>query len=428
MLVTGRLYMLMMGLFSPVMMLGNYFQNRKQGKMSYRQQLADYKDKKRRIEADAAQAVVDERLARRLDAPDPAMVLLVANGPRARLWERRTTDPDYLAVRVVGDLESEVTVDDPEQLEHRRKTIRTAYDVPVTIPLAERGVVGIAGRDDLPRRVASWAVAQLAVLQSPRDTLVYVLTDPDGAPAWDWLRWLPHARPSFGQDTVTTVGIDAETCARTGSPSCSRPCRQAAQERAPAPGDRRSDPASSSSTAPAAPAAPGVVALLKEGPPLGIYSICLDADERLLPEEADRGRVVDDRSGLTAPPAADHRRRRRDAGPRRAAVAAAGRPGAGAAPRHLRWRRRLGSCPRRAGSPRSMQLEPSAAQTIMAALGGAAALHRGASSGSPSTVPSPSTCAATARTGWSPAPPAPASPSCCSRWWPPSRSPTGRTR
>ena len=81
-LVTGRLYMLMMGLFSPVMMLGNYFQNRKQGKMSYRQQMADYKDKKRRIEEDAEQAVVDERLARRLDAPDPAMVLLVANGPR----------------------------------------------------------------------------------------------------------------------------------------------------------------------------------------------------------------------------------------------------------------------------------------------------------------------------------------------------------
>ncbi len=39
-----------------------------------------------------------------------------------------------------------MTVDDPEQLEHRRRTIRTAYDVPVTVPLAERGVVGIAGR------------------------------------------------------------------------------------------------------------------------------------------------------------------------------------------------------------------------------------------------------------------------------------------
>ena len=42
-----------------------------------------------------------------------------------------------------------VTVEDPEQLEHRRKTVRTAYDVPVTVPLSERGVVGVAGRGDL---------------------------------------------------------------------------------------------------------------------------------------------------------------------------------------------------------------------------------------------------------------------------------------
>ena len=87
-----------------------------------------------------------------MEAPDPAIALLVASGPRSRLWERRRTDPDYLAVRIgVGDLESEITVDDPEQLEHRRVTAPTAYDVPVTVSLAERGVLGIAGRDELPR-------------------------------------------------------------------------------------------------------------------------------------------------------------------------------------------------------------------------------------------------------------------------------------
>ena len=137
--VLDRWYMLMMGLFSPVMMLGSYLQGRKQGKLTYRQQLADYKEKKARIEADAAQALVEERLARRHEAPDPATALLIASGPRSRLWERRRTDPDYLAVRIgVGDLESEITVDDPEQLEHRRETTPTAYDVPVA-----RGTVGV---------------------------------------------------------------------------------------------------------------------------------------------------------------------------------------------------------------------------------------------------------------------------------------------
>ena len=299
-LVLDRWYLLMMGLFSPVMMLGSYLQGRKQGKLTYRQQLADYKEKKARIEADAAQALVEERLARRMEAPDPATALLVASGPRSRLWERRRTDPDYLAVRIgVGDLESEITVDDPEQLEHRRVTAPTAYDVPITVSLAERGVLGIAGRDELPRLLGSWAVAQLAVLQSPRDTQVYVLTDPDHAASWEWVRWLPHARPQAGQDTIATIGVDTESCAR-------RIAELTAMLTA-----RKAAIAGRSNAVLSDPdivvvldgarrlrSLPGVVALLKEGPALGIRSICLDADERLLPEEANAV-VVQSAAGVT---------------------------------------------------------------------------------------------------------------------------------
>ena len=50
------------------------------------------------------------------------------------------------------------------------------------------------------------------------------------------------------------------------------------------------------------------------------------------------------------------------------------------------------------------------------------------SSVSGTTDPSTSTCAGTARTPWSPAPPAPASRSCCRPWWPRWRSPTARTQ
>ncbi len=299
-LILDRWYLLMMGLFSPVMMLGSYLQGRKQGKLTYRQQLADYKEKKARIEADAAQALVEERLARRHQAPDPATALLVASGPRARLWERRRTDPDYLTVRIgVGDLGSEITVDDPEQPEHRRVTTPTAYDVPVTVDLADRGVLGIAGRGDLPRLLGAWAVAQLAVLHSPRDTQVYVLTDPDGAEAWEWVRWLPHARPQVGQDTVATIGVDTETCAR-------RIAELTAMLTA-----RRAAVAGRTNAALSDPdvvvvfdgarrlrSLPGVVALLKEGPALGIRSICLDTDERLLPEEANAV-VVQTATGVT---------------------------------------------------------------------------------------------------------------------------------
>jgi len=284
-----RWYMLMMGFFSPIMMLGSWLQGRKAGKQTYRKQMAEYREKKAAIEADAAQALVDERQARRDEAPDPALALLIATGPRVRLWERRTDDPDYLRLRIgLGDLESEVVVEDPEQLEHKRKTYRTAYDVPVTIPLAERGVIGFAGSGDLPRKLAAWCVAQVGVLQSPRDTHVYVLTDQANAASWDWLRWLPHARPQNGQDTVVTLGTDAETCARrVAELSAILGARQkAAGQRSGAPGRLGPDVVVVIDGARRLRSLPGVVALLKQGPTFGIRAICLDAEERLLPEEA----------------------------------------------------------------------------------------------------------------------------------------------
>ena len=286
--VLQRWYMLTMAVFSPMMMLGSYLQSKKQGKLSFRQQMIDYREKKARIEDDVAQAVVDERTARRMESPDPALTMLIANGPRARLWERRTTDPDYLSVRVgVGDLESEVTVDDPEQLEHRRRTAKPAFDVPVTVPLAERGVIGIAGHGDLPRRLSSWMVAQIATLQSPRDTQLYVLTDGEGAEAWEWVRWLPHARPQSGQDTVVTLGLDAETCARRiAELSAMLAARQAAPSNKTTHDHGFSDVVVVIDGARRLRSLPGVVALLKQGPSVGIYAICLDTDERLLPEEA----------------------------------------------------------------------------------------------------------------------------------------------
>lgn len=298
--VLGRWYMLTMAIFSPMMMLGSYVQGKKQGKRTYRQQIAEYRDKKSRIEADVEQAVVDERIARRMEAPDPALTLLIAHGPRARLWERRTTDPDYLSLRIgVGDLESEVTVDDPEELEHRRRTVQRAYDVPVTVSLADRGVIGIAGDDDLTRRLTSWMVAQLATLQSPRDTQVYVLTNADGADAWDWIRWLPHARPQSGQDTVVTIGIDAETCARRiAELTAMMAARQAASSSRTTREHGWADVVVVLDGARRLRSLPGVVALLKQGPSVGIFSIGLDTDERLLPEEASAV-VLQTRSGVT---------------------------------------------------------------------------------------------------------------------------------
>jgi S-DNA-T family DNA segregation ATPase FtsK/SpoIIIE len=176
---------------------------------------------------------------------------------------------------------------DPEQLSHRREVTWEALDAPVTLLLAERGVVGLAGRRELVAPLAAWMTAQAAVLHSPRDVRLVLLTEPGTRADWDWLRWLPHARPEGRRDAAVLIGTDPDSLARRlGELQAEIAARWAA--RSSATGAAALDEPDIVVVLDGARRLrflPGVVQVLKEGPGLGIYSICLDADERLLPEE-----------------------------------------------------------------------------------------------------------------------------------------------
>ncbi len=122
---------------------------------------------------------MSEREVRRRGFADPATLLVTATGPRVRLWERRPTDPDWLMARVgTADVPSEVTVREPAREQHEGPLLWTAPDVPVTVPLAEVGVTGVAGPDGIRRAIGRWIVAQLAVLHSPAELGLVVLCRP----------------------------------------------------------------------------------------------------------------------------------------------------------------------------------------------------------------------------------------------------------
>ena len=210
-----QVYLLAMAGLSPVMLIGSQLSERRHGRKSHGQRMAEYREHKARIERDAAEALETERVARRDECPDPATVLSIASGPRRRLWERRRTDPDYLLLRVgTADLPSAVELTDPEQDEHRRQVFWRIPDAPVTISLPERGVIGVAGPGDTPRAVGRWLVAQAAALHSPNDLQIYLLTDSSGGASWEWARWLPHCRPSGGRAGLRAlIGNDAESVA-----------------------------------------------------------------------------------------------------------------------------------------------------------------------------------------------------------------------
>jgi S-DNA-T family DNA segregation ATPase FtsK/SpoIIIE len=280
--ITRSPYTLMIMVMMPVMMLMNSTTGRRQQKRRYLAQVDEYNEKRVGVERAAVDSLIDERFHRRTVFPDPASTLLFATGPRARLWERRRWDADFLVLRVgTCDLPSQVEVRDPDRAAHEGPLRWTAPDVPVTVDLGDAGVVGVAG-DETRRRVGSWLVAQVATLHSPADTSVWVLTDPDGEDAWDWVKWLPHARGDEGSRAVRIGADDDGRSQLVGELSSIVSSRRELDEKAVAAVQRVVvvlDGARELRLL------PGMISVLKDGPGLGVHVLCLDRTVHELPEE-----------------------------------------------------------------------------------------------------------------------------------------------
>ncbi|MER6677601.1 FtsK/SpoIIIE domain-containing protein [Streptomyces sp. NPDC000983] len=288
-MIFGRWYYLIMAGLSPILLFANYYNDKKHGRKSHAKQVKEYEEQKARIEQDAQDALVVERNDRRHAIPDPATVLSMGTGPRTRLWERRRTDRDHLLLRVgTGQLPSEVILDDPEQDDHKREVTWKIEEAPVALNLRGLGVVGMAGPGDSARAMGRWAVAQFAALHSPMDVQFYVLSEQSAQDSWDWVRWLPHARPSTGQDINVLIGTDAETVgARIGELTQILDARKKAAEQNRSQGTSFTDPdiVVVWDGSRRLRSLPGVVRLLREGPAVSMFALCLDAEERFLPGE-----------------------------------------------------------------------------------------------------------------------------------------------
>ncbi|MBB6419087.1 FtsK/SpoIIIE domain-containing protein [Streptomyces sp. AK010] len=305
-MIFQRWYYLIMAALSPILLFANYYNDKKHGRKSHAKQVEEYEEQKERIEKDAQDALVAERNDRRHAIPDPATVLALGTGPRTRLWERRRTDRDHLLVRFgTGQLPSEVVLDDPEQDDHRRQVTWKIEDAPVALHLRTLGVVGMAGPGDSARALGRWAVAQTAALHSPMDVQFYVLSDNAAQESWDWVRWLPHARPSGGQDVNALIGTDAETVgARIGELTQILDARKKAAEANKSRGNSSfGDPdiVVVWDGSRRLRSLPGVVRLLREGPAVSMFAICLDAEERFLPGECQAYVVAEPKAAEYAP-------------------------------------------------------------------------------------------------------------------------------
>jgi S-DNA-T family DNA segregation ATPase FtsK/SpoIIIE len=143
-----------------------------------------------------------------------------------RVWERSATDDDFLEVRVgVGEvpLAAPVRLDlghDP-LADHEPELLASAEDLverstrlralPLTVPLRHAGVVAVHGPPAAARSLVRSMLLRAAVFQGPSDLAIAGLFPPDAAPAWEWLKWLPHAReaPLVGTTPVPRCQVAA---------------------------------------------------------------------------------------------------------------------------------------------------------------------------------------------------------------------------
>ena len=286
---------LAMALLGPLTMGAGAWSDKRTGRKRHRAAMREYEKARRGHAAELERLRALDEVERREAFPDPATLLLVATGPRRRLWERRADDHDVLQLRVgTADLPAAIELardrGGPPATEEEGGAPPAARHVPVPLDLQALGVVGVAGDRAAARGLARWLVAQAAILHSPRDLQVVVLA-PGLATTedWEWVRWLPHAQPRDGQDCVALLGTDAETISRRVSELLdevfSRGAERSSFQADPPPLTERPRVLVVLDGVRALRRMPGMAQILGEGPRVGVHAICVDDDERLLPEE-----------------------------------------------------------------------------------------------------------------------------------------------
>ncbi|NUR62827.1 MAG: cell division protein FtsK, partial [Catenulispora sp.] len=130
------------------------------------------------------------------------------------------------------------------------------------------------------------------------DVQFVLLTDSHAQQDWEWMRWLPHMRPSGGQNASVLIGTDAETVAqRIAELSQQLTFRmkelQVAGSSSKDVGFKDPDIVVILDGSRRLRSMPGVIQILQQGPVVGIRAICLDGEDRFLPGECQAIVVVE---------------------------------------------------------------------------------------------------------------------------------------
>ena len=200
-LITGNIVMTLTSLVFPALTQGLTEKDRKEYEAKrtsvYREYLSE-KEKEILTEKRSEEKLLNEKYPNLTLALDFAV-------SKKRLWERRKSDDDFLSIRIGSgaipmiakreynekrfELERDVLAEEMYALAERPVLLNNA---PVMLALRDDYVVGIPGS---PRRAVGLIrniIIQLALSHSYDEVKMMLLVEPELAPAFDFVRYLPH--------------------------------------------------------------------------------------------------------------------------------------------------------------------------------------------------------------------------------------------
>ena len=165
--------------------------------------------------------------------PTLAELIARAHRDRPRLWERRSDHDDAFVLPVGAGRPAVVA---RASTRRRRRSARPTRSSPSTArsrPSRSSSTCSRARPRHRRRRPAAPAGAGVllaaATLHGPADLDVVVCADGDRAGGWEWVKWLPHARPPAAPQLFTSADAVAAWAGGGGgaptSARCARPGR-----------------------------------------------------------------------------------------------------------------------------------------------------------------------------------------------------------
>lgn len=265
-------YMLLMAAFAPVMALTSALTDRRQRRIREARYEAAAATARERI---TASVTTEERIRRRV-SPDPIELTLTALGLGRGLWPRNADSRDALLLRMgVAELPASVSARGQRPPGFTEPMLT---GVPVTIDLRAAGVLGIVGPPAATAPAARWVAVQLATLRSPDDLRLVVITTDDGRDL-AWTRWLPHV--GAGPDSAAPCAVGNTPATRSQRIAELRELvlvrRSEQQDRHEVRFD--AEVVVLLDGALALRHLPGMREVLRDGPSVGVYSICVDRQD-----------------------------------------------------------------------------------------------------------------------------------------------------